>query len=262
MHLQWRSQAHCQPAQADGVSGTSSWHPGVSCGALQAARATRTSPLITCTLASHAQVDVLQAQLQAFSSSSDQHRIVDTALAAERRARAEAEERLAAAVSANDAIERELARLRSDLSLVHNTSSRANALAAAEVDNALNSVSALRARLAEARSDADRARAQLDGLAAERNTVQEAAMALQRDLEAALAALAEARAAAGAAEQDGGSLRVEVSALRQSVASHQAALAQAQTQLAALQVQPAACAACACSLIMLMSMANCSLAML
>ena len=45
------------------------------------------------------------------------------------------------AVSENEMIAREVERLRSDLSTIHASGSTANALAAAEVDNALSSVS-------------------------------------------------------------------------------------------------------------------------
>ena len=45
------------------------------------------------------------------------------------------------AIAENDMIAREVERLKSDLTTIHTTGSTANALAAAEVDNALSSVS-------------------------------------------------------------------------------------------------------------------------
>lgn len=189
-------------------------------------------------------IDLLTHQLKAQGSNLDERKKLDAALAFEQRARADAEDRLRRAVAENDLIEREVHRLKADMTTIHSTTHKANALAAAEVDNALSSVTALRQRLQEARSSEERLRVQFDSVAqdhekalGESQALTEEVLALRGAMEAMRATLEESQGVAAAYRQQAASLQEALSTQTAALAGCQRQLADAKSQLDVKRVE-------------------------
>jgi hypothetical protein len=151
-------------------------------------------------------------------------RRLQAALEAEKRARQEAEEKLTKvrctelegaygapmravgsmqcsmrpmqAIAENASIEREIASMRGSIKLVHGHSSTANALAAAEVHNALHSLHSLRKQLAESQRAEERMRSQLEAAKEDRSGARAQAASLHSEVEALRRVAADAQAQA------------------------------------------------------------------
>ncbi|GAX72996.1 hypothetical protein CEUSTIGMA_g448.t1 [Chlamydomonas eustigma] len=176
-------------------------------------------------------VDVLNSQLRSQETNFVERAKVQSLLTIEAKSRADAEERLRSAVAENENIARELDRLRTDITTLHSSSSQSNALAAAEVDNALSSVAALRQRLAESRGDQERMRSLLDTVAAERNVASSQALNFQHEIEPLRSAVRELRAQAEDAKEQARASQAEASNCRDILSLKQAALLEAERQV-------------------------------
>ena len=176
-------------------------------------------------------IDHLRQELKTQSSHLEDSKRLDSALAFEQRARADAEDRLRRAVAENDFIEKEVSRLKADMTTIHSTTHKANALAAAEVDNALSSVTALRQRLLESRSSEERLRAQLESVAEDHERALRESQSLTEEVIALRGALEEMRAGQEESKGMEAAYRDQAARLQEALSVQTSNLAQTQRQL-------------------------------
>ncbi|KAJ9515516.1 hypothetical protein QJQ45_021666, partial [Haematococcus lacustris] len=207
-------------------------------------------------------VESLGQQLRSLEGTAKDKARLEGQLASEQRLRAEADDKLRRAVKDNEGIMHEVTsgvqrrgyycqcktllcalhaeqvlQLRADLAMLQATNSQANAMAAAEVDNALNSVTGLRARLADSRSETQRLAAQLDSLSSERTAAMSQVSSLQRELDGLRGLLADTTARADDLRSQAYTANEELQAALDNLASKDSQLGEVERRMAALAAE-------------------------